>query len=57
MGWKGEILIDEPGRGGSFVGRNYAYKPVVLRAAAELGEFVKVEVTEARFGYLLARTA
>ena len=57
MGWKGEILIDEPGRGGSFVGRNYAYKPVVLRAAAELGGFVKVEVTEARFGYLLARTA
>jgi len=56
MGWKGEILIDEVGHGGSFVGRNYAYKPVVLRAAARPGDFVKVEVTESRVGYLLAQS-
>ena len=57
VGWKGEILIDELGREGSLIGRNYAYRPVVLQAAAGLGDFVKVMVTEARVGYLLARTA
>lgn len=55
MGWKGVILIDEVGNGGSFVGRNYAYKPVVLRAATKPGDFVNVEVTESRGGYLLAQ--
>jgi len=57
VGWKGEILIDELGREGSLIGRNYAYKPVVLQSDARLGDFVKVMVTEARVGYLLARTA
>ena len=56
VGWKGEILIDELGRGGSLIGRNHAYKPVVLSTAARLGDLVKVEVTETRVGYLLART-
>lgn len=56
VGWRGEVLIDEHGRGRSLVGRNYAYKPVVLQSPAGLGDFVDVEVTEARAGYLLART-
>ena len=56
VGWNGEILIDEFGREGSLIGRNYAYKPVVLQETANLGDFVKVTITEARVGYLLART-
>ena len=54
VGWRGEVIIDEVGREGSMVGRNHAYKTVVLQEPAGLGEFVGVEVTEARGGYLLA---
>jgi MiaB-like tRNA modifying enzyme len=53
MGWEGEILVDEVGKEGSMVGRNFAYKPVVIREKAGLGDFVRVKVTEARGGYLL----
>jgi threonylcarbamoyladenosine tRNA methylthiotransferase CDKAL1 len=51
-GWEGEILIDEMGRGGSMVGRNLAYKPVVIEDEVGLGEIVGVQVTEAHGGYL-----
>jgi MiaB-like tRNA modifying enzyme len=50
MGWKGRILVDEVGRQGTFVGRNFAYKPVVIKGgeseadAPLLGEFVDVRV-------------
>jgi threonylcarbamoyladenosine tRNA methylthiotransferase CDKAL1 len=54
VGWRGEVIIDEVGREGSMVGRNHAYKTVVLREPVGLGEFVGVEVSEARGGYLLA---
>lgn len=57
VGWRGEVLIDEHGRDGSLVGRNYAYKPIVVSVAAGLGDFVGVRITEARVGYLLAQTA
>jgi MiaB-like tRNA modifying enzyme len=52
-GWEGEILVDEVGKEGSMVGRNFAYKAVVIREKAGLGDFVRVKVTEARGGYLL----
>jgi len=32
LGWKGEVLIDEKGKGNSWVGRNFAYKPIVVRS-------------------------
>ena len=51
-GWEGEILIDEVGKEGSMVGRNFAYKPVVLEDEVDLGEIVRVRVTEAHGGYL-----
>ena len=56
MGWKGEILIDEAGRDGSMVGRNHAYKTVVLHEPVALGEFVKVRVTDTHGGYLSGQT-
>ncbi|MCW4036021.1 MAG: tRNA (N(6)-L-threonylcarbamoyladenosine(37)-C(2))-methylthiotransferase [Candidatus Bathyarchaeota archaeon] len=56
IGWRGEVVVDEEGRGDSMVGRNYAYKPVVVKEPVDLGDFVSVEVTEARGGYLLGRT-
>ena len=37
VGWKGEVLIDEAGKlPGSWVGRNFAYKPIVVRSKANL---------------------
>ncbi len=54
-GWRGDVLIDEAGRGSSVIGRNFAYKPVVLCEPVNLGEFVEVEITEAGRGYLLGK--
>jgi tRNA A37 methylthiotransferase MiaB len=57
IGWEGEILLDEFGRDGSKVGRNFAYKAVAVDTDTELGEFVKVRVTGAGVGFLEAEIA
>jgi len=57
IGWEGVILLDEAGRDGSKVGRNYAYKAVAVDTDAGLGEFVKVRVTGAGVGFLEAEIA
>lgn len=48
LGWKGKVLIDEKGKPGTntWLGRNYCYKPVVVKAAKNmgLGNIVDVEV-------------
>ncbi|MFQ6094817.1 MAG: tRNA (N(6)-L-threonylcarbamoyladenosine(37)-C(2))-methylthiotransferase [Candidatus Bathyarchaeia archaeon] len=55
LGWKGRILIDEKGKRDTWVGRNYAYKPVVVRCEENLlGKFVDVCVVEAFPTYLKA---
>ena len=53
IGWTGEVLIDEMGIGGSHIGRNHSYKPIVFNEATFMGEFIDVRVTEARPGYLI----
>jgi MiaB-like tRNA modifying enzyme len=49
VGWTGEILIDEAGKvRGSWVGRNFAYKPVAVKGSRGLlGRTVNVKVVEA----------
>lgn len=48
VGWTGEILIDEVGKAGSMVGRNFAYKPIVVKTAGDvLGKTMKVRVVKA----------
>ena len=47
IGWKGRILIDEQGRHGAMIGRNYSYKSVVVPGPCTLGSIINVEVTEA----------
>lgn len=56
INWKGQILIDERGRRlGSWIGRNFAYKPIVVKSSESLmGRTVKVHVTEAHQTYLEA---
>jgi MiaB/RimO family radical SAM methylthiotransferase len=44
IGWEGDILIDEKGKDGSWVGRNFAYKPIIIKGDHDLGEIVKVKV-------------
>ncbi|MBW2992401.1 tRNA (N(6)-L-threonylcarbamoyladenosine(37)-C(2))-methylthiotransferase [Candidatus Woesearchaeota archaeon] len=44
IGWKGDILIDEKGKDDTWVGRNYAYRPVIVRGNLSLGDKVKVKV-------------
>jgi MiaB/RimO family radical SAM methylthiotransferase len=49
VGWAGEILVDEVGKiRGSWVGRNFAYKPIVVKSADNLlGKNLRVKVTGA----------
>lgn len=48
VGWKGETLIDEKGVRESWIGRNFAYKPIVVRSSDNLlGEKLYVKVTKA----------
>jgi MiaB-like tRNA modifying enzyme len=54
IGWVGEVLVDEKGKvEGSWVGRNFAYKPVALKSTDNLlGKTVRVKVVEAYGTYL-----
>jgi MiaB-like tRNA modifying enzyme len=57
LDWEGRILIDEHGkRTGTFIGRNFAYKPIVVKSNSEplLGTFVNVKVTKTYQTYLEA---
>jgi len=55
LDWEGEILVDEKGLGDSWIGRNYAYKPIVVKSHENLlGEFINVKIIEAHTNYLKA---
>jgi len=57
IGWKGEVLVDEVGREKSWMGRNFAYKPVVIHGRENLlGQFVNVKIRETAPTYLLGET-
>ncbi len=57
--WKGRILIDEKGKKpGSWIGRNFAYKPIVVKSRESLlGRIVNVHVVKAFQTYLEAEIA
>lgn len=44
LGWKGEIVIDEKGKHDTWVGRNYTYKPVVVKGSFKLGDTIMVKI-------------
>jgi threonylcarbamoyladenosine tRNA methylthiotransferase CDKAL1 len=54
VGWSGEVLMDEKGKvPGSWIGRNFAYKPVTLKSSADLlGKTLQVKVVKAFSTYL-----
>ncbi|MEM3670291.1 MAG: tRNA (N(6)-L-threonylcarbamoyladenosine(37)-C(2))-methylthiotransferase [Thermoprotei archaeon] len=57
IGWSGEIFVDEVGKAsGSWVGRNFAYKPIIIKSDDNLlGKTVKVKVVKAFSTYLEAQ--
>ncbi len=57
--WTGVILVDEKGKvPGSWVGRNYAYRPIVLRSKCQLfGKAFPIKVKEAFTTYLRGEIA
>jgi len=44
VGWSGNVIIDEKGKNGTFIARNFAYKPVVMVGNFKLGDEVKVVI-------------
>jgi MiaB-like tRNA modifying enzyme len=51
--WTGEILIDEKGRNRSWIGRNFAYKPIVVHCETDLwGKRVNICVEQVFPTYL-----
>jgi len=46
IGWEGQVLIDEEGKGNTLVGRNYAYKPVIVKKG-KIGDYVNVRISKA----------
>ncbi len=57
MNWTGKILIDEKGKQpDSWIGRNFAYKPIVIKSKDEtlFGKFLNVRVVETFQTYLEA---
>jgi MiaB-like tRNA modifying enzyme len=54
-GWKGDVIINEQGKVGkaeSWIGKNYAYRPVALKGKYSLGQKVKVTVKRAHVHYV-----
>lgn len=46
IGWEGKIIIDEVGKDNTWIGRNFAYKPVIIRGNFALGDEVGVKIKE-----------
>jgi len=59
MGWEGRMLVDERGKGASsWVGRNFAYKPMVVKNSEFLlGKFLVARVVKVFPTYLKAEIA
>ncbi|VVB61379.1 tRNA-2-methylthio-N(6)-dimethylallyladenosine synthase [uncultured archaeon] len=53
LGWKGDVLVTEF-EDGAPIGRNYAYKPVLL-AKGKNGDTVTADIVQARSDYLVAK--
>lgn len=50
VGWEGEVLVSKKGREGSFIARNFAYKPIVVQSSENLlGRKVSVRVTDCTY--------
>ena len=55
IGWEGDIIIEEKGKNETLVGRNIAYKPIVIGKQVDKAEFESVKVTGVGSTYLIGR--
>jgi threonylcarbamoyladenosine tRNA methylthiotransferase CDKAL1 len=56
LGWTGAVIVDEyNNENKNWVGRNYAYKPVVIRGNAELGRILDVEIVDYSHTHLVGK--
>lgn len=55
LGWEGRIIVDEKGlKEGTWMGRNYAYKQIVLNSDEMLlGKFVDVKINQVKSNYII----
>lgn len=54
IGWEGKILVDEIGKKNTLVGRNFAYKPVVLHLEKNFfGKEIFVKIVDAKATHLI----
>ncbi|MCX6815245.1 MAG: radical SAM protein, partial [Candidatus Aenigmarchaeota archaeon] len=57
LGWTGAVIVDEFNKKKqSFVARNYAYKPIVVRGNVELGQIADVEIVDFTSTYLIGQS-
>ena len=47
-----KVLINEPGKNNTFMGRTENYKPVVIKDEVEIGDFVDVTISKVFSNYL-----
>ncbi|MBI2523237.1 tRNA (N(6)-L-threonylcarbamoyladenosine(37)-C(2))-methylthiotransferase [Candidatus Woesearchaeota archaeon] len=47
IGWEGKVIIDEYGKNSTMVGRNFAYKPVIVKGNFNLGDEINVKIKDA----------
>jgi len=53
LNWEGAVLVDEKGKGKSWIGRNFAYKPIVVHPKESvMGRFIRVKVIKTFRTYL-----
>lgn len=59
IGWTGDVLVDEAGKiSGSWIGRNFAYKPIIVKSGLPLlGRNLRVRVVRAFSTFLEADIA
>ena len=46
IGWEGKIIIDEYWKNNTMIGRNFAYKPVIVKGNYNLGDEVDVKIKD-----------
>jgi threonylcarbamoyladenosine tRNA methylthiotransferase CDKAL1 len=56
IGWEGDVLFDEKTEEG-IKGRNYAYKPIFVPENVEIGQSMKVKITDVTQNSLIGQIA
>ncbi len=50
VGWEGKVLVSRKSKSGTYTGRNFAYKPVIIKSDENLiGKFIWVRINDATY--------